>query len=94
LKINGNDGPTLKKIFSCEGCKFLSDSPIYKMSKIKNGNKHKCFHPDVIDTKNRIFLMIGDISDQMITPSFCPFMIKKSRTEKLKELNNSEVLNA
>jgi hypothetical protein len=84
LNINGKDGPTLKQIFTCEGCKWLSNSVLGSMG----GSKpFKCFHDETVTKYNSSFnLMSGDIGVEMITPEICPYLIKKMRTEKLKEI--------
>ena len=81
MNINGNDGPTLKKVFSCDGCKWLSNS-------VLGGQKpFKCFHDELITKYNTSFnLMLGDIGNELITPEICPYLMKKMRAEKLKEL--------
>lgn len=85
MNINGNDGPTLKKFFTCKGCKYLSKSTMGG----KIGYKpYKCFHDSIIKNSNRFNIMIGDIDESQITPDFCPFLILKERKEKLKELKN------
>ncbi len=80
MNINGKDGPTLKKIFTCEGCKYLSDSVSIYYKK-----PHKCYHPNIFNSKS-FNNMNGDIDINMITPDFCPFLIKEMRFEKLNEL--------
>jgi hypothetical protein len=84
LNINGNDGPSLKKFFTCENCKWLSNSVLG----MGGGSKpFKCFHDEIIRKYDSSFnLMLGDISEEMITPEICPYLIKKMRNEKLKEL--------
>lgn len=82
MNINGNDGPTLKNVFTCKNCKFLINAVL--------GSKkpYKCFNDDNIKNYHLGFsFMLGDIGDELITPDFCPFLIKKMRTEKLKELD-------
>lgn len=84
MNFDGKDGPTLKKVFSCEGCKWLSTSIPGGLS----GRKpFKCFHDKIIKKYDNSFnLMLGDIGDELITPEICPYLMKKMRTEKLKEL--------
>jgi hypothetical protein len=78
------DGPTLKKVFTCENCKWLSNSVLGGL----NGKPFKCFHDDLANGYNTSFdLMKGDIGEELITPENCPYLIKKLRTEKLKEIN-------
>ena len=38
------------------------------------------------ETKANMNIMIGDIGPDKITPDFCPFIVKKLRNEKLKEI--------
>ena len=84
MNINGKDGPTLKKIFTCKGCKHLSNSVLGGL----NGKPFKCFHNDLVMKYNTSFnLMMGDIGYEQITPENCPFLIKKMRNEKLKEID-------
>ena len=85
MDITGNDGPKIKKIFSCVGCKWLGD--IYG-----ENQKYSCLHPDVTskykdDTEFMYKIFMGTLDKNLITPSFCPYLIKKLRFEKLKELN-------
>jgi len=86
LNINGDEGPTLKKFFTCDNCKFLGTSAISF-----SNEPYKCYHDDFIKQNLTTFkLMSGDINSDKITPSFCPFIISKIRKEKLKELENSK----
>jgi len=82
VKQTGNDGQKLKKIMSCDGCKYLSDS------RILFGNyPYKCYQDDILKTKlNSYDLMNGDIEKSKTTPDFCPYLMKKLRNEKIKEL--------
>jgi len=79
VDINGNDGPSIKKTFSCENCKWLSETYT---------EKYICFHPDnlSIDKISIYDLFLGTIDKNLRTPTFCPYLIKKLRCEKLKEL--------
>lgn len=86
MNSNGKDGPTLKKIFSCEKCKYLSKATLNGVS---SRYKYKCYHDNIISTSTRFDVMLGDISHNMITPDFCPFLMKMNRTEKLKEIKNN-----
>jgi len=86
MNPNGKDGPTLKKIFTCEKCIYLSKSTL---NGISSKYKYKCYHDDIISTSTRFNIMNGDITHDMITPKFCPFLMKMNRKEKLKELNNN-----
>ena len=81
MNINGEDGPIMKKIFTCEKCKYLSKAVL--------GVKkpYKCFYDLIVKGKISFDLMNGDIGTDMITPNFCPFLIKKLRNEKLKEID-------
>ena len=84
MNINGKDGPTLKQIFTCDGCKYLSYSVLGGM----NGKPFKCFHDNLVMKYSTSFdLMKGDIGEELITPENCPYLIKRMRTEKLKEIN-------
>ena len=83
LNINGDDGPILKKFFTCDNCKFLGNSAVSFST-----NPYKCYYDDVLKKDLSSFkLMWGDIGENKITPLFCPFIIKKIRNEKLKEIN-------
>ena len=86
MNINGKDGPTLKKIFTCDRCKWLGNSVLGSMG----GRKpFKCFHDEILIKYNSSFnLMNGDIGEDLITPEICPYLIKRTRTEKLKEIEN------
>ena len=85
LNINGTDGPVLKQIFTCDSCRYLSKSAFGQYNK---KTPYKCYHDDIMkDTKSNMNIMIGDISADKITPEFCPFLVKKMRNEKLKELD-------
>lgn len=81
MNINGDEGPKLKYIFTCENCKYLGKSVLGKLGKFEN----RCFFYKNEDNK-LINLMDGNIGIEKITPDFCPFLIKKMRIEKLKEL--------
>lgn len=83
MDIDGNKGPTAKKIFFCDRCEWLGDG--------YQGNK-SCYHPEIIDSYNndteiiyRIFM--GNIDKDLKTPLFCPYLAKKMRYEKIKKLN-------
>jgi hypothetical protein len=85
LNINGKDGPTLKHIFTCEGCKYLSNSVLGGWT---GKYPFKCFHDELANGYNTSFdLMMGNIGEELITPENCPYLIKRMRTEKLKEIN-------
>ena len=83
MNINGIEGPILKKVFTCDNCKYLSKATLNGISK---GYKYKCYHNDMIKNSTRFNIMQGDISSEKITPDFCPFLKNKLRNEKLKEL--------
>lgn len=83
MNINGKNGPTLKKIFSCDNCKYLIN---ITLNNITHKYQYKCYHDDIIKNNNRFNIMMGDVSADKITPYFCPFLINKMRNEKLKEL--------
>ena len=83
MNPDGNDGPSVKSVFSCADCKFLGKPVIGAYG----GVPYKCYHYDMIRDKSSPYLMTGNISLDKITPSFCPLLMKKLRTEKLKELN-------
>jgi hypothetical protein len=85
LNINGIDGPTLKKVFTCDGCKYLSTATL---NGITSKYQYKCYHDSIISKNNRFNIMAGDITSDKITPEFCPFLLIKIRNEKLKELND------
>lgn len=74
------NGPTLINVFTCEGCKYLSQNTLL-------GN-YKCYHDKILGEKLTPYsLLIGDIKSDKITPTFCPFLLRKIRSEKLKEIN-------
>jgi len=73
LNINGKNGPTLKKEFSCEGCKWLGAD--YGIIPGK-----KCLHNSKI-FGNKLY-------SHLKTPFWCPFLLTKIRNEKLKEIEN------
>jgi hypothetical protein len=84
LNINGREGPILKKVFTCDGCKWFGDAALSVGRK-----KYRCNHYSVIHGKSTSFeLMMANIDFERITPDFCPFLMLKMRNEKLKELNN------
>ena len=84
MNINGKDGPTLKRLFICEECKWLGPSVFSGYGKYP----FHCFNEESPRKYNSNFnLMKGDIGDDMITPEFCPYLIKQMRNEKLKEIN-------
>jgi len=88
VDINGNTGPEIKikKYFSCEGCQWLGN--VYG-----DNQKYSCLHPDVTsnykdDTEFMYKIFMGNIDNKDLkTPTFCPYLIKKLRLEKLKEIN-------
>ena len=86
MNITGNAGPTIKKIFTCEGCEWLgSVNEVYQ--------KHSCLHPDVIskykdDTEFMYKVFTGTLNENLSTPLFCPYILKKMRLEKLKKLDD------
>ena len=87
VNIDGIDGPILKKIFTCENCKFLGETTF---SGYGVKNPYRCYHPDIIKDKlNATIIATGDISDNKITPNFCPYILRKMRNEKLKELDEA-----
>lgn len=81
MNINGRDGPILKKIFTCEKCIFLSNAFIT----LNNTMPYQCVHDSILKNKYAD-LWTGDIDANKITPDFCPFLLSKTRFEKLKEL--------
>jgi hypothetical protein len=87
LDIDGNAGPKIKKIFTCEGCEYLSSYPYGD-----NYIKRSCLHPDVLskyggDSQIMMRVFVGNIDSNLTTPMFCPYLIKKLRYEKIKEIN-------
>ena len=86
MNPDGKDGPTLISIFSCKDCKYLGKPVIGAYG----GFPYKCYHDDMIRDKSSPYLMTGNIGEDKITPSFCPFLLKKTRYEKLNELQNYE----
>lgn len=84
MNINGNEGPTLKKIFTCEDCKYLGKSVLGLLGR----KPHKCYYYDKESgTVRDLKLIDGDIDVSKITPDFCPFLLKMNRFEKLKEIS-------
>lgn len=85
--LDGADGPTLIKVFSCENCRFLGQAA----SSLSNLT-YKCLHNDVIKgNKSKYSMILGNIGKDKITPDFCPYIFKKERYEKLiqlKEIND------
>lgn len=86
MDITGNAGPTIKKVFTCEGCQWLGD--VYG-----EYQKHSCLHPDVIsqykdDTEFMYKIFAGTLNKDLTTPMFCPYLLKEMRREKLKEIND------
>jgi len=87
LNDNGDNGPKLMKKFSCENCIFLGNAA-YHVRK-----QYKCFHPDSIkNDKTQFEIIAGNITSGKITPSFCPFIVKKYRLEKINEIE-SKIIN-
>jgi hypothetical protein len=84
LNPDGNDGPSVKSVFSCADCKYLGESVIAYGKK-----PYKCFHEETLKYSRTINLN-GDISIDKITPSFCPLLMKKLRAQKLKEINSND----
>lgn len=83
LNTDGNNGPTLIKIFSCNNCKFLGGATV-----AFGGMPYKCYHDEIVkNTKSTFQLFSGDIGYDKITPEYCPFLFKKMMKEKLKEIN-------
>jgi hypothetical protein len=84
LNSDGIDGPILKKIFSCENCKYLGNATVGL-----GGLPYKCYHNDIISSfKSKYDMFSGDISSEKTTPYFCPFLFKKERLEKIKNIND------
>jgi len=85
VDINGNTGPKIKKVFTCEGCKWLGDVNYeYEIQ--------SCLHPDVIssykdDSEIMYKIFSGNLKKDLTTPMFCPYLLKKMRLEKLKDIN-------
>ena len=83
MNINGNEGPTLKKIFTCEDCKYLGKSVLGVLGR----KQYKCYYcSKQTETIRDLKLIDGDIDSSKMTPEFCPFLLKKNRFEKLEEL--------
>lgn len=75
MNINGNkEGPVLKKVYSCEECKYFSE---YRWL------ENRCLHPILVNKYSGL-----DINRSKETPVFCPFLIKEMRKEKLNILND------
>lgn len=87
MDITGNAGPTIKKILICEGCQWLSD---IKGCEYK---RYSCLHPDVIskykdDSEIVYKIFVGTLNKDLSTPMFCPYILKKMRLEKIKEIDD------
>ena len=86
MDISGNEGPKIKKVFTCVGCKWLG-----KGEGVYDNQKPSCFHPDIVskytDQEFILKTFMGTLNKDLSTPIFCPYLIKKLRYEKLKELN-------
>ena len=86
MDITGNDGPKIKRTFTCKGCKWLGD--VYDKRDVRS-----CLHPDVIsqyksDSEFIYKIFMGTLNSELKTPSFCPYLIKKLRYEKLKTIDD------
>lgn len=85
LNVDGVDGPSLIKIFSCDNCKYLGNASV-----AFGGLPYKCYHNDIVKNyKSTLQMFNGDISYDKITPDYCPFLFKKMLKEKLEEINNN-----
>jgi len=83
-----NDGPTLKHFFTCDRCKYLTKVTSSSMM----ANNYRCFHDNVLSQEvSGYSFIIGNIPSSKITPSFCPFLMKKLRKEKLKKINERKI---
>ena len=85
-----NEGPMIKKSFTCKGCKWLNN--IYDDNS-KLFNKNSCLHPEVIsqyktDSEFIYKIFMGTLNENLETPSFCPYLLKKLRLEKLKTIDD------
>lgn len=87
-KNNGNNGPKIKRVFTCEKCKFLCEATVFSKY-----NPYKCFHNDIIKDQASYNLMNGDIGSDKIAPEFCPYLAKKTRLEKLKRIEKIKIKN-
>ena len=75
LNSDGNNGPKLIKIFSCDNCKFLGSATV-----TFGGMPYKCYHDDIVkNTKSTYHLFSGDIGYDKITPEYCPFLYDPSK---------------
>jgi hypothetical protein len=75
------NGPTLIKVFTCEGCRYLSHNTLL--------GDYKCYHDKIIKKDLTSYsLLVGDIKYDKITPAFCPFLLRKIRSEKIKKIND------
>jgi len=73
--INGNDGPTCIKKFYCKGCKWVTNNTM-----IPNG----CVYPDI----DWMDVPFGNILPKSLeAPTWCPYLLKTLRKEKLSELD-------
>jgi hypothetical protein len=77
LNDSGNEGPTIKKVFFCTDCKYFKKSLGILSSRCLHGNIDK-----------NIYFMVENIEKSDITPTFCPFLMRKMREEKLKEIED------
>jgi len=84
MNINGNEGPTLIKVFTCEGCKYLGNSVLGVIGR----KQYRCYYNKEQKSSVKDFKLIdGDIDSSKITPEFCPLLLKKNRFEKLKKIS-------
>lgn len=80
-----NEGPIVKKFLTCDTCVHLKDATFSDFGNMP----YKCYHDGILKIDlNSYNLMRGDICKDKITPSFCPYLIKKLRLEKIKEIKN------
>ena len=84
LNENDIDGPTLKNVFTCDDCRYLVKAAF------AYNKPYKCYHDEILKSNKTSYeIMKGDINENKITPDFCPFLLKKMRNEKIKEIINN-----
>lgn len=90
MNSGSNDGPSIKKILVCDGCKWLKKNHPTPLINPFNRTKYFCYHPEMIFNSDNLRLDVLDenIKDNnLIKPPFnCPYVLKKLRQEKLNEL--------
>lgn len=78
MLIDGNNGPRMISVFTCDGCKYLSE----KMAFYNTGKPYICTHDKKLKR-----IPLGEIGIDKITPDDCPFIFNKTRNEKLNRIS-------